>query len=144
MKHNPIDNLVDKLKSKFNATDIEIENDEDKSDDIRIYGSFNIASSKYQFLFMSGDAYSFITMEYKIKIDHNKSAIKLYKSANHVNSTCPGIKCVIDSHDNKSVHITLSNESSSKGVIDLEPILDMVNVLPSGVMFFIDGMNKEV
>lgn len=142
MKHNPVQGFVEKIRLISDVTDIEVAEPVENKNDTRYRGRFNLGDEKFQFISSSGNSYSFLSLEYKIRIDHESSPLDLYQAANHVNNACPGMKCVIDDIIEKHAHLTFSAEVSSKGVIDPEPIVDMIRILPSGFLFLLDKMKS--
>nr|WP_308530420.1 hypothetical protein [uncultured Serratia sp.] len=130
------------LKEKYDAVDLE-DNTNEKDGVIITHGSFKINERKYSFNCYFSKESSFMGVEYSLKINtNNKPLIKLYKAANSVNNQCPGMKCVIDSNTAKVVYLTFSTEIVSSKLDNYRQLVEMLDVLPTGGMFFLNGLKK--
>ncbi len=144
MNQKLLNDFIEALKTEHNASDIESDPNENDGE-LRTHGTFKIKERKFSFICFFSKESSFMSVEFPLKIDvtgKNKSAIKLYKAANSVNNTCPGMKCVVDKHTEKEVYLTFSSEITSSSLSDFSQLIDMLDVLPTGGMFFINGLHQ--
>jgi len=135
--------FLETIKTTHDASDIERSQNVTDDGDTRVHGEFKIKEKKFLFLCFFSKESSFMTVEFPLKLDiKNKSALKIYQAANSVNNTCPGMKCVVDKQKEKSVFLTFSTEITASSLSDFTQLIDMINVLPSGGMFFLNGLSQ--
>lgn len=144
MTQQLLNDFIEEIKTNHNASDIENAPNE-KDGEIRTHGTFKIKERKYSFICFFSKESSFMSVEFPLKIElkgKNKSPIRLYKAANSVNNTCPGMKCIIDKNTEKEVFLTFSTEITSSKISDFSQLVNMLDVLPTGGLFFLNGLQR--
>ena len=140
MSQRDVDLFINRVKEKYGVDSVESNVEAGPGEDFKAHGGFSIEDGKYLYIYMSTETYSFMSVEYRVLIQHKSTAIQLYKAANNVNNTCPGLKCVIDKYSTKDVHLSFSMETSSKGDLNINGLVDGLDILPTGGVFFLDSL----
>lgn len=108
-------------------------------------GGFEFKGKKFTFMGFEGDRAASITVSYSVTIKtKSMKLIDIYKKANKVNSSLPGIKLILDKVVGEVIYITCNIELVQLNPIrDFHFIISMLEILSTAHKYFQDELDGE-